>query len=353
MTTNDSLNRRTERRRRSSVISLVFAGLLLAFPTMPAAAPVTVHASQRALSPLFSRPVLAFYYSWYHHGTWCRCQMSDVPVAAYDSSDDQTIDRQIAQAARAGITGFITSWAGPGNTQDENMAKLLVRAAAYQHKTGTHFVSSLYFESDADAIRNDLTGAMRYAIEHYTTNPHFFHWQGKPVIFIWHPIGNGRTLSTWSALRQRLDPAHHVLWMAEGTDTGLLRVFDGLHLFSAAYWGLLDKTISGVDQSFRTRINAYNAAHGTHGLWIAGVQAGYDDTRVPGRTGTYIVPRNNGATYRASWLGALSSRPDWITISTFNEWFEGSMIEPSARYKTLYLTLTAQYSAAWRRQRSV
>jgi hypothetical protein len=73
-------------------------------------------------------------------------------------------------------------------------------------------------------------------------------------------------------------------------------------------------------------------------------------TRVPGRVGTYRVPRNNGATYRASWQGAISSRPDWISVSTFNEWFEGSMIEPGTRYGSLYLTLTGQYSALWRRR---
>jgi hypothetical protein len=137
--------------------------------------------------------------------------------------------------------------------------------------------------------------------------------------------------------------------LAEGTDVSLLSVFDGLHLFSAAYWGLLNGTIGSVDQSFRARIDAYNAAHRTHRIWAAGVQAGYDDTRVPGRTGTYRVPRKKGATYRASWQGAMSSRPEWITISTFNEWFEGSMIEPSVSYGNRYLALTKQYSAQWRR----
>ncbi len=339
---------------RSGFLSLLSAGVVFISPGAPfspaTAATLTANrASERVFSPLFSRPVLAFYYTWYHPDTFCRCQMSDLPVARYDSSDVATIDRQIRQATQAGITGFITSWPGPGNTQDDNLAKLLLRAAVYQQKTGIHFVSSLYLESDADAVRNNLAGALRYAIKHYTADPHFFHWQGKPVIFIWRPIGNGRTLSTWSALRQQVDPGHRLLWLAEGTDTSLLRVFDGLHLFSAAYWGLLDHTIASVDQSFRTRINAYNSAHRTHKIWIAGVQPGYDDTRVPGRVGTYRVPRNSGTTYRLSWQGAISSAPDWISVSTFNEWFEGSMIEPSLRYGSLYLNLTRQFSGQWRR----
>ena len=338
-------------RHRFVLVSLMVSFLALAGSVPHAGVAAGVRSRHEAVYSRLARPVFAFYYTWYHPDTFSRAQMSDLPVVRYDSGDDATIDRQIGQTSRAGITGFITSWPGPGNTQDSNLAGLLTHIARYNQRHHVHFVSSIYIETDADAVRNNLAGAMQYAIRHYTGDPRFFRWQGKPVIFIWHPIGNGRTLNTWAALRRRLDPGHRMLWIAEGTDTGLLSVFDGLHLFSAAYWGLLNGTIAGVDSSFRTRIDAYNAAHGTHRIWAAPVQPGYDDTRVPGRTGTYRVPRNNGQTYRASWAGAMSSRPSWITISTFNEWFEGSMIEPSVTYGNLYLNLTKYYSAEWRRQR--
>jgi hypothetical protein len=74
------------------------------------------------------------------------------------------------------------------------------------------------------------------------------------------------------------------------------------------------------------------------------VLPGYDDSRVPGRQHPYSVPRNNGATYRRSWTAALASNPDWVTITTFNEWFEGAMIEPSSHYGNLYLNITRQYA---------
>jgi Glycosyl hydrolase family 99 len=292
----------------------------------------------------FSRPVLAFYYTWYHSDTFCRCTMSDLPVKRYESGDVKTIDRQIAEASHAGITGFITSWPGPGNTQDANLATLLARAAAYQRKTGTHFVSSIYFESDADAVRTNLAGAMRYAIQHYTGNPHFFRWHGKPVIFIWDPLGNGRTLATWAAVRQQVDPGHRLIWSAEGTDASLLSVFDGLHLFSAADWGLLDGTVGSIDRSFHDQVKA----HGANKIWAAGVEPGWDDTRVPGRAHPHRVPRRNGATYRASWQAAMHSAPAWITITSFNEWFEGATIEPSVHYGSLYLRLTNRYASQWR-----
>ncbi|HCI78499.1 MAG TPA: hypothetical protein DHW02_02275, partial [Ktedonobacter sp.] len=244
---------------------------------------------------------------------------------------------------------FISSWWGPGDNTDNNFVKLLAHANTLEQNTGFHFASSLYFESDAPKLQGmgNIVNSLRYIQSHYQNNAHFFHWHGKPVIFFWDPLGGGRTLSEWTSIRHQVDPNHNMIWSAEGIDMNLLNVFDGIHLFSAGYWGILHGDMPQVDQGFRNQISAYNQAHHTHKIWAAGVLPGYDDTRIPGRTGTYIVPRNNGATYRTSWSAAMSSSPDWITITTFNEWFEGAMIEPSVHYHNQYLDLTQQFSKQW------
>ncbi len=291
-------------------------------------------------------PLLAFYYTWYKSSTWCSCTMSDLPTIQYDSSDDATIDRQVTEASAAGITGFISSWWGASDVTDTNFSKLLAHSATLESRTGTHFASTIYFESDAPALSGttNMVNALSYVVTHYSNDPHFLHWQGKPVLFFWDPLGNGRTLAQWASIRSQVDPNNTLIWSAEGVSMSLLSVFDGIHLFSGGYWGIQHKDMPTVDQGFRSQINAYNAAHHTHKIWAAGVIPGYDDTRVPGRTGTYIVPRNNGATYGQSWVGALASQPDWVTITSFNEWFEGAMIEPSVTYGNQYLTLTQQYA---------
>lgn len=296
-----------------------------------------------------NRPVLAFYYAWYQQTDWCSCHMSDLPTIRYNSADDATIERQINWAANAGITGFISSWWGRGDKTDKNFATLLAQSASLQKRTGYNFASTLYFESDAPALRSqtNIVNSLLYITSHYSKSPYFLHWHGKPVLFVWNPLGNGRTLALWASIRKRADPDHKWIWSAEGVDINLLNVFDGIHLFSAGYWGLLHGTMPAVDEGFRNKVNAYNAAHHTQKIWAAGVLPGYDDTRIPGRTGTYKVPRNNGATYHTSWSAAIASNPDWITITSFNEWFEGAMIEPSVTYGTQYLTITQQESKRW------
>jgi Glycosyl hydrolase family 99 len=251
--------------------------------------------------------------------------------------------------ATAGLTGFISSWWGAGDQTDTNFKKLLSDAAGLANSTHYNFDSSIYFETDAPALQGstNTVSALNYLASHYMNDPHFFHWQGHPVIFFWDPLGNGRTLSYWANIRQQVDPNHQMIWSAEGVDMNLLTVFDGIHLFSGGYWGLQQNTMPAVDQGFRSKVTTYNQANGTQKIWAAGIIPGYDDTRVPGRTGTYIVPRDNGATYATSWQAAMSSNPEWITITSFNEWFEGAEIEPSATYGNQYLNLTQQFTNQW------
>ncbi len=296
------------------------------------------------------KPVLAFYYMWYNTSSWSLSTMSDLPVTSYTSSDDATIDRQLQEATAAGITGFISSWWGPGDPTDQNFTKLLAHSTSLENTTHIHFASSIYFESDAPALQGTakIVSGLRYLMANDANNPHFFHWQGKPVFFFWDPLGNGRTLAQWASIRQQVDPNHTTIWSAEGVNMNLLTVFDGIHLFSGAYWGIQHNDMNQVDQGFRSQINAYNQAHKTQKIWAAGVVPGFNDSKVPGRTNHVVVARNNGTTYRSEWTGAISSSPDWITITSFNEWFEGSMIEPSKTYNDLYMNITQQYIKQWR-----
>ena len=72
---------------------------------------------------------------------------------------------------------------------------------------------------------------------------------------------------------------------------------------------------------------------------------GYDDTRI---RGGFARDRAGGAYYAQSWQAAIASRPNWIVINSFNEWPEGSYIEPSAAFGDLFIGLSATYSAQFK-----
>jgi hypothetical protein len=59
------------------------------------------------------------------------------------------------------------------------------------------------------------------------------------------------------------------------------------------------------------------------------------------------VDRDGSRLYETLWREAIAADPDWILITSFNEWHEGSEIEPSVEHGEVYLTLTKKWSAAF------
>jgi glycoprotein endo-alpha-1,2-mannosidase len=77
---------------------------------------------------------------------------------------------------------------------------------------------------------------------------------------------------------------------------------------------------------------------------------GYDDSHLPERAAPRpITDRHGGQTYRTLWQEAIAAHPDWILITSWNEWHEGSEIEPSAKNGERELKTTREYSAQFRK----
>jgi hypothetical protein len=81
------------------------------------------------------------------------------------------------------------------------------------------------------------------------------------------------------------------------------------------------------------------------------VGAGYDD-RKQNKPGWW-TDRRDGKTYRTLWEEAIKANPDWVLISTWNEWPEGTEIEPSLEFGDKYLKLTSEYANQFLRVPSV
>ena len=78
---------------------------------------------------------------------------------------------------------------------------------------------------------------------------------------------------------------------------------------------------------------------------IIPVMPGFDDDAwLPGNDPAPASPRNNGQAWSAQLDAALAAKPRFILIQAWNEWHEGSQIEPSTNYSDpyLYLRILAQ-----------
>jgi hypothetical protein len=122
-------------------------------------------------------------------------------------------------------------------------------------------------------------------------------------------------------------------------------VFDGHHLYSVSWNPPTD--LAQTANKFARRVRAAAAKLGTPKVYVATVMPGYDD-RSTGRGNAFAVDRQGGSYYERSWQAAIGSAPDWIIITSFNEWPEGTYIEPSRAHGSRYLELTAAWAATFR-----
>jgi len=82
---------------------------------------------------------------------------------------------------------------------------------------------------------------------------------------------------------------------------------------------------------------------------VAAVGPGYDDSKVPGRSGV-VRARDNGAFYRRAFEAAIASGKPLIAIETWNEIHEGSGISETVELGRQYLDLTRELAARFLRQ---
>ena len=76
---------------------------------------------------------------------------------------------------------------------------------------------------------------------------------------------------------------------------------------------------------------------------------GYDDSRLDRET-TLVVGRANGGLYDAQWQAAVAAQPDWILVTSWNEFWENTHIEPSVLFGRRYQVRTRAWSEFFRRQ---
>lgn len=282
--------------------------------------------------------VLAFYYSWFDEATWSSGTLSDQPVAPYVSRDRGAMARHMDQAKSAGIDALVVAWYGPHgefNQTEANLTALLDEAAARSIKI------AILFETDSPFFGGlgDATNALAHARDVHFAHPAYLRTDGRPVLFFWRPQMYG--IDQWQSVRDQVDPGRNSIWVSEGVDVSYLRVFDGHHLYSNTWNPPAD--LNAVNRKFAGQVADAARAFGAGKLWVATVMPGYNDVRIRPGSG-FAKDREDGAYYARSWQAAINSSPNWIVITSFNEWPEGTHIEPSVAHGETYLHLTRQWS---------
>jgi hypothetical protein len=306
-----------------------------------------------------TRQVLAFYYGWYGNpqttGRWVHWEGVDIaderiknathfPVmGAYDCHDPAVVDRQAVVARAAGITGFIASWWGRDGFEDQGLPLLL--AAADRHGLAI----SAYYEQivgdDPAARKARAIADLDYIVGRYGIHPGWLRVSGKPVVFIYERALQALPWTQWQEVlaQVRRDNPGGVLFIADSLDREALAVFDGSSTYNITE---NTKRLSPPQlQSWgRTAYRQMVAAAGLGKISSVTVIPGYDDRSTGRPPPRPVTDRWGGEAYQALWQEAVQARPDWVLITSWNEWHEGSELEASIEYGTRILNDTAVFS---------
>ena len=267
--------------------------------------------------------VAIFYYPWYGtpsvNGAWLHWNQNghSPPVdlysryypanGPYSTADPIIVDQQMAEIAAAGIDEVVISWWGRGSQQDNELPMLLTAARNHHLQPAIHLEP--YPGRSPASVAQDLPYLASLGIHD---------------VFVYHPLDFAS--SDWATLQ--VPPA--------------MRLFAGTPLvgFAAAghFAGIYTYDFIDYGASKFARLCAEAHAHGL--LCGPSLGPGYDGSRAG--ESSIVVPRRNGATYDHLWRAALAAHPDMVTITSFNEWGEGTQIEPAAP-RTGY----SSYDGAW------
>ncbi len=323
--------------------------------------------------------VFAFYYPWYGNpagpsGQWSHwvnatqnsiASATDYPLfGAYDSQDPAIIRAQMLLAREAGIDGFISSWWGIGTFEDHSLAVEL--SVAQQ----MNFTVSVYYETVRNLTASDMVNELTYVVRQYGSSPAFLKANGRPVIFVYDVNAYGRNATFWLDVREALEsnvgPVYLIGGDGEPQWSSYLNVFDGFHSYVMLTPGLMDTTYSLLTTSMNQGLpglswdQAFNYVSSGTPLPVEQKDLFFTVTPGMNRTGAYdtgqgplvIVDRKDGETYEQYWQDAISSNATGVLITSWNEWHEGTELEPSRQYGFGYVDITGIWTAEYKQESS-
>jgi Glycosyl hydrolase family 99 len=323
---------------------------------------------QQNFQPLFG----AHYYPWYFPQKWIQEPVCDMPRLGHYDSGDRAVARQHVQwAKRAGLDFFIVSWINPTGREDQNFKRaVLPEIEAQDFRFAFHYETAiaLNFQAgheplDFDKNRDDGVRAGDRFVAHFDyladtyfqRKSHLTH-NGQAVVILYLVREMVHAGPYLTRVRERMKKrgiplyliADVVYWAPpESYDWAFLKEhFQAITGYNMYYRPqFLDKVRSQFDASDRfARENGLN--------FVPTVMPGYDDTRLRGKERA-TLDREGGQFYRRFWDIAspfVTANQPFLLITTFNEWHEGTELEPSREYGDFYINLTSQLIAKKRGQ---
>jgi hypothetical protein len=303
--------------------------VVLACAAAPALAtpPAALPEDQAPSGPVVS----AFYYPWFgttgvdgsfaHWSQYGHLPPNDISsvyypaLGVYSSDDPAVLDDQMTEIKRAGIDEIAVSWWGRGSQEDKRLPSVI--AAARARGIGVAIHIEPYAGRTVASVVNDIAYLAPLGIRT------FYVYQA----FVLAP-------ASWAAANDALKTQGITVY-AETALVGqaVTGHFSGIYTYDIVTW-------TGAKFA-----RLCTEAHHHNLLCAPSVGPGYDARRATGDP--TVKPRRHGLTYDTMWRSAIAAAADTVTITSFNEWQEGTQIEPAAPPARHGAFRYGSYDGAW------
>lgn len=254
-------------------------------------------------------------------------------IGPYDSNDPAVIEYHLLLMKLAGIDGIIIDWYGLSDLYDypivHRNTQALVESAAqlglqvgicYEDQTIPKLVEQKRLPT-GDRVKH-AQGELEWLRAHWFSKPNYLKWNGKPVLLSFGR--SGLNDMEWEQVLQTMNDApvylseHQKRSAASGT-------FDwpqpqaGLASVDTYYRSVKEQAVQSVKEPPVFMPAAFPRFHDIYKA--AKVQEGYP-----------ILPDDAGKTFATTLERGLNSGAPFVQIATWNDWGEGTIIEPSEEF---------------------
>lgn len=283
------------------------------------------------------KTVFIYYYAWYGNpaadGHWMHWQENghrppeDISssfyptLGPYSSGDLQAIDRHMRWIAGANINALIYSWWGQNDYTDQVARRVLDAAADYNLKV------SFLIEPYAGRTPRSLCLDVEYLLKKYGNHPALFRSAQKtaysqdpdsrPMFLIYNPDFAPEEMKQVADEIHASD--HDSILLVQSTNAGLIDAMhvDGLFAYEA---------VQNVMYFYKGLIRTINEKNS---IFVPCVSPGFNTRRTSNGEVFWFRPRLAGRTYDKWWQETIAADPQFVAIISFNEWHEGTQIEPA------------------------
>jgi len=275
-------------------------------------------------------------------------------IGPYDSADPVVLEYHVLLMKLGGVDGAIVDWYGMDNYNDYAANNLRTLALFdYTRKAGLKF--SLCYE-DA-TIKNEVSGGfiaatsavthaqqtMLYVQTNFFNDPSFLRWRNQPVLLNVGPK-YFTSNSQWVAIFSVLDPTNQPAFF---TEDNRLPVGAGAFNWPPMWMSQTNNGVLSASQ-LATYLSLFEQKVFAPPAWPAYVSSAFprfhDIYAQAGVSPSYgYLDDSNGLTFSTTLHEAMADGSPIVQVVTFNDFGEGTIVEPTVEYGYRDLGMVQQY----------